>query len=99
MAIVSCPECNKKLKVADASVGKKVKCSCGNIFVAQVEAPAAPVEAAPMAPEKVFVACTECSAKLKVAPTSRGKKMKCPRCASVFVAKVQEETPPPPPEP
>lgn len=96
MAIVSCPECNKKLKVADTSVGKKVKCSCGNIFVAQVEAP---VEAAPAAPEKVFVACTECGAKLKVATTSLGKKMKCPKCAGIFVAQIQEEAPPPLPEP
>ncbi len=103
MAIVSCPECSKKLKVADTSVGKKVKCSCGHVFVAQEQA-AAPVVAA--APEKVTVACTECSAKLKVAATSLGKKMKCPKCTSVFVASVEDEAPPakpvkkapPPPE-
>jgi uncharacterized protein (TIGR03067 family) len=94
MAIVSCPECNKKLKVADTSVGKKVKCSCGNIFVAQVDAP---VEAVPAAAEKVYVACTECGAKLKVPTTSLGKKMKCPKCAGIFVAQLEEEAPPPPP--
>ena len=37
MAIVSCPECGKKLKVADTSVGKKIKCSCGEVFLAQME--------------------------------------------------------------
>ncbi len=99
MAIVSCPDCGKKLKVADTSVGKKVKCSCGNIFVAQVEA--APAPAAAVAAEKVFVACTACSAKLKVGTSSLGKKMKCPKCASVFVAQIEEEAPAftaPPPE-
>src|ERR1700722_9802755 len=86
MAIVSCPECQKKLKVADASVGKKVKCSCGTVFVAEPEA-SAPAAAAT---DKVVVACTECGAKLKVAGTSLGKKMKCPKCAAVFVAVVEK---------
>src|ERR1043165_1438539 len=104
MAVVSCPECNKKLKVADTSIGKKVKCSCGNIFVAELEeAPAPPPPpkkaAVAVSPEKVFVACTECGAKLKVATTSLGKKMKCPKCSSVFVANTEEEEAPPPPPP
>src|ERR1700723_3708445 len=83
MAIVNCPECSKKLKVADTSVGKKVKCTCGTVFVAEA------AEAPPIAPspaEKVLVACTECASQLKVAATSLGKKMKCPKCAGVFVA-------------
>ena len=87
MAIVSCPECSKKLKVAEASIGKKIKCSCGQVFVA--EAAMAVATAAPVAEgsaDKVVVACTECSAKLKVAVPSLGKKMKCPKCAAVFVA-------------
>lgn len=98
MAIVSCPECSKKLKVSDTSVGKKVKCSCGHVFVAMAEAAAA---VAAVAAEKVFVACTACTAKLKVATTSLGKKMKCPKCASVFTAQIEEEAPAftaPPPE-
>jgi hypothetical protein len=90
MAIVNCPECSKKLKVADASVGKKVKCTCGTVFVAEAaDAPAAPSQVPPAAPsvaEKVLVACTECASKLKVAATSLGKKMKCPKCGGVFVA-------------
>lgn len=97
MAIVKCPECQKKLKVADTSIGKKVRCSCSHVFIAETEDAAPVVAAAPMvaaAPEKVIVACTECSAKLKVATTSLGKKMKCPKCTSVFVASVEEEAPP-----
>ncbi len=97
MAIVSCPECSKKLKVADAAVGKKVKCSCGNVFLAQTDAGAAPPAKKPAAatapgltPEKVYVGCTECGAKLKVATTSLGKKMKCPKCAAVFTANIDE---------
>jgi uncharacterized protein (TIGR03067 family) len=100
MAVVSCPECSKRLKVADTSLGKKVKCSCGNIFVAEegnggLAAPKKP--AAVVAPEKVFVSCSECGSKLKVATTSLGKKMKCPKCASVFIANIEDEEPPPPP--
>ena len=100
MAIVQCPECNKKLKVADTSVGKKVKCSCGQVFVAappdDAAPPPKPAVAAAAAPEKVFVACTECGAKLKVATASLGKKMKCPKCAAVFVAKIEAAPKPKP---
>lgn len=31
---VSCGKCNKRLKVKAESVGKRVKCACGNIFTA-----------------------------------------------------------------
>jgi uncharacterized protein (TIGR03067 family) len=91
MAIVSCPECTKRLKVADTSVGKKVKCSCGKIFVAEMEE-AAPVQADAATPVKVLVHCTECGAKLKVATASLGKKMKCPKCAAIFIAGAAEES-------
>ena len=37
---------------------------------------------AAVAPEKVYVGCTQCGAKLKVATTSLGKKMKCPKCGA-----------------
>jgi hypothetical protein len=77
MAIVSCTACQKKLKVADGSVGKKVKCACGHVFVAEIE-----IEAA----DRIIVDCTECGSKLKVAPASLGKKMKCPKCNTIFVA-------------
>src|SRR4051794_7338995 len=93
MAIVSCPECGKKLKIADTSVGKKVKGPCGHVFVANgaSPAPAATKPAPAVTPEKVYVACTECESKLKVATTSLGKKMKCPKCSAVFVANLPEE--------
>jgi DNA-directed RNA polymerase subunit RPC12/RpoP len=77
MAIVSCTACQKKLKVADASVGKKVKCACGHVFVAELKAEAS---------DKIIVNCTECGTKLKVAPASLGTKMKCPKCSTAFMA-------------
>src|SRR5690242_14411039 len=98
MAIVSCPECGKKLKIADTSVGKKVKGPCGHVFVANgsspppaASKPAANKPAAAVTPEKVYVACTECESKLKVATTSLGKKMKCPKCSAVFVANLPDD--------
>ena len=33
--VVSCPQCQRKLKIAPTSVGKSVKCPCGNVFKAQ----------------------------------------------------------------
>src|SRR6516162_1987741 len=96
MAIVSCPECSKRLKVADTSVSKKVKCSCGKVFVVESK-DAAPARAPEAASEKVLVTCNECGAKLKVATTSLGKRMKCPKCAGVFTASAEEEAPAPPP--
>src|SRR5215468_9218912 len=96
MAIVSCPECGKKLKIADTSVGKKVKGPCGHVFVADSGSSAAVTAAPPapaIAPEKVYVACSECGAKLKVATTSLGKKMKCPKCSAVFLANLPDEAP------
>ena len=92
MAIVSCPECDKRLKVADTSVGKKVKCSCGAIFVAEQ---ADALAAAPPPAEKVLVACTECGTQLKVSAASLGKKVKCPRCAEAFVAAAERAAPKP----
>ncbi len=92
MAIVSCPECDKRLKVADTSVGKKVKCSCGAVFVAeQADAPGA----APPPAEKVLVACTECGAQLKVSAASLGKRVKCPKCSEAFVAAAERAAPKP----
>ena len=46
MAIVSCPECGKKLKIADTSIGKKVKGPCGHVFVAEGDAAPTPAPAA-----------------------------------------------------
>ncbi len=99
MAIVSCTECGKRLKVSDASLGKKVKCSCGQVFVAEEEAPESappprPAPAPAASAEKVLVACSECGAKLKVGKGSLGKKMKCPKCTAIFVAKVEEQPAP-----
>src|SRR5262245_45669797 len=44
MAIVlSCPDCDRKLRVPDELLGKKVKCpACGKIFRGEVESPAEP---------------------------------------------------------
>jgi predicted RNA-binding Zn-ribbon protein involved in translation (DUF1610 family) len=89
MAIVRCSACQQKLKVADTSLGKKVKCACGQVFVAEAEAVIADAIA-----DKVIVACTECGSNLKVAPASLGKKMKCPKCAAVFIANIVPEAPP-----
>src|SRR5262245_54380947 len=93
MAIISCPECSKKLKTADTSIGKKVKCACGHIFVAVADQASTPVPAkAPsiVSPEKVFIACSQCQAKLLVPTTSLGKKMKCPKCDNVFITTIRE---------
>src|SRR5438552_2991558 len=68
MAIVSCPECSKKLKVADTSVGKKVKCSCGNVFVAK-SGNGAPAKAAAALPDEVMVAAEDEAS----APKAKGK--------------------------
>jgi predicted RNA-binding Zn-ribbon protein involved in translation (DUF1610 family) len=107
--VLTCPDCAKKLKVADNLRGKKVKCSCGRVFVAAANGAAPRPAAAPAAAEKVLIACSECEAKLKVATTSLGKKMKCPKCGEVFVAATarpkpapavvsddEDEAPPPP---
>lgn len=42
--IVSCPECGRKLKVAPASLGRRVKCTCGAIFIAPADAAGPPPE-------------------------------------------------------
>ena len=65
------------------------------VFVANGDSPppAAAKPAPAVTPEKVYVACTECESKLKVATTSLGKKMKCPKCSAVFVANLPDETP------
>src|SRR5690349_12863822 len=43
--IVSCPKCQRKSRVPDALVGKKVKCpSCGETFTADLAPPPPPPE-------------------------------------------------------
>jgi predicted Zn finger-like uncharacterized protein len=45
--VVSCPDCQSKLRVPDNLLGKKVKCpKCSNAFTAVAERPAAPPAAA-----------------------------------------------------
>jgi ribosomal protein S27E len=40
--VVTCPKCNRKLKVADAMAGKNIKCpGCASVFVAETDKPAA----------------------------------------------------------
>src|SRR5206468_762514 len=75
--------------IADNLIGKKVKCSCGQVFVAQGDKSATQSDSESTSIDKVLVACSECGAKLKVGSTSLGKKMKCPKCAAVFVAAVE----------
>ncbi len=56
--IVSCPKCQKKLKIEDNVLGKNIKCpGCAAVFAtkapgAAAAAPPAPVKAAPAAPKK-----------------------------------------------
>src|SRR5262245_26924291 len=41
--IVNCPQCARKLRVPEDLVGQKVKCpTCGEMFIAELDAPAPP---------------------------------------------------------
>src|SRR5438067_9065036 len=41
--IISCPQCQTKVRVTEETVGKRIKCpSCGHIFVAVLPAPPPP---------------------------------------------------------
>jgi hypothetical protein len=43
--IVNCPQCSRKLRVPEDLVGQKVKCpTCGEMFIAELDAPAPPRE-------------------------------------------------------
>jgi predicted Zn finger-like uncharacterized protein len=92
--VVTCPACQRKLKVAPASVGKSVKCPCGNVFVAHEAAPEP--AAATMLAETIIIACDNCHTRLKVPASARGRKMKCSKCATVFVVGGEEVLTPPP---
>jgi hypothetical protein len=85
--LVSCPKCRHKLKVAPATLGKSVKCSCGNVFKATEPDAAAPVA------ETLLVSCEVCGTRLKVLATSRGRKMKCSKCAATFVVHAEDAPP------
>src|SRR5262245_2341924 len=54
--IVQCPQCNRKLRVPDDLLGKKVKCpTCGTMFVGEVTGgpPPPPAEEPPAPPPRV----------------------------------------------
>lgn len=94
--VVSCPQCQRKLKIAPTSIGKSVKCPCGNVFKAQEaeEPAAAPRTPTPgLAAATLVVACDGCQARLKVPESARGRKMKCSKCGTMFVVP-QDDAPP-----
>lgn len=96
--VTQCSNCQTKLKVDDEKIGKKVKCpKCATVFVvapaddapkaaAPQPAPkaAAPASAPAAAPDKIVAQCTNCQAKLKVDTEKIGKKVKCPKCQTIF---------------
>src|SRR5437764_749206 len=50
--IVNCPQCDRKLRVPDELLGKKVKCpTCGETFTAEVAEPSPPPPPEPRRPE------------------------------------------------
>ena len=102
--VTQCSNCQAKLKVDDEKIGKKVKCpKCATVFeVAPVDdapkaapqpAPKAAAPAPPSAPEKIIAQCTSCQAKLKVDPEKIGKKVKCPKCQTIFTVENPEAAP------
>jgi hypothetical protein len=95
--VVSCPECQRKLKIAPTAVGKSVKCPCGNVFKAQEADEPAPVVAPHVpAPTTLVVACDGCQTKLKVPVSARGRKMKCSKCGTTFVVPAEDAPVAPP---
>jgi predicted Zn finger-like uncharacterized protein len=94
--IVSCPQCQRKLKIAPASIGKSVKCPCGNVFKAQeADEPAAAPRTPTPAPAAatLVVACDGCQTKLKVPASARGRKMKCSKCGTTFAVPLDDAPP------
>ena len=89
--LATCPRCKQKLKIGDNAVGKQIKCSgCGNVFAARTTVPAPSEEEKP-----AFKVCTcpSCHSDLKLAASvPDGKRIKCPRCATVFPV-MREEAP------
>jgi predicted Zn finger-like uncharacterized protein len=55
ISVIACPECEKKIKVTQEVLGKKIRCKeCGQVFVAKApqSAPAKPAPAKPKAAPK-----------------------------------------------
>ncbi len=100
--VTQCSNCQTKLKVDDEKIGKKVKCpKCATVFeVAPVDdapkaaapAPKAAPQPAPKAaaPDKIIAQCANCQAKLKVDAEKIGKKVKCPKCQTIFTVEDSE---------
>jgi len=95
--VTQCSNCQTKLKVDDEKIGKKVKCpKCATVFeVAPIDS--APKAAAPQpapapaaAPDKIIAQCTNCQAKLKVDAEKIGKRVKCPKCQTIFTVEDSE---------
>ena len=89
-AEVACSNCQRSLRVAESSIGKKGKCpKCQTVFLMQAtsQSPSKPESApvaatAPISPisgTKIAVSCL-CGANLKVAGTMQGKRIQCPKC-------------------
>ena len=91
--LISCPKCHHKIKVAPATMGKSVKCSCGNVFKAIEKSEPSPTAGT----ETLLVNCDACGTRLKVPVSARGRKMKCSKCAATFLVGASDAAADPPP--
>jgi len=100
--ITQCSNCQTQFKLGRDKLGKKIKCpKCANIFVVEEVKPKAAEtkpkaeEAKPTAEAKIITQCSKCRAEYKLDREKLGKKIKCPKCANIFVvAEVKAEPKP-----
>jgi len=104
--VTHCSNCQAQFKLGREKLGKKIKCpKCATIFVVEEAkakaAEAKPAAAAkpaaepakPAADAKIVAQCSKCQAEYKLDREKIGKKIKCPKCANIFVVEEKKAEP------
>lgn len=86
-----CPECDARIKAPAGAIGRSLRCPrCQHAFKAAAESATPPSEAKPneYAPhvvgDAVKFACDHCATHIKMPLGAIGKRLKCPKCATVL---------------
>lgn len=89
MAQVKCPGCDRSVNLTAENEAKKVKCTCGQVFVMPTR-PRNPQSAPQAAPIKFN--CPSCATLLQVASSYSGQPSACP-CGAQFIVPANSVAP------
>lgn len=89
MAVNACPHCGQRLIVPETTAGQMLRCpKCQSAFVAAAVPPPSAPAASATTLASVIDHCSGCHKRVQRPEYLKGQKIRCPLCATVFLAGV-----------